>query len=70
MTKELDLVNSDRKALVGEEDYEWAKNYSWMVNEDGQVVRTDAQDFYLCNGVAARQCWGSFTKHYRFGTPR
>jgi hypothetical protein len=68
--KELPLLNSDRTTTVDDEDFEWAKNYTWALNADGHVVRADSPDFYLCNGVMARVHYGSFVKHYRFGKPR
>jgi hypothetical protein len=69
MSMELPLTNSDGVTTVAPEDYEWAKNYQWMLNEDGHVVRADAPDFYLCNGVMAQFKYGSFTKHWRLRKP-
>lgn len=37
--KEIPLVNSDRKAKVDDEDYEWASQYEWFLSPEGYAVR-------------------------------
>ena len=60
MARNLPLTNSDKHAVVDDEDYEWASKYAWRLNDDGHVVR-DCTDndgspgiIYLCNEVMSR----------------
>ena len=69
MSKKLPLENSKQFATVDIDDYDWAKNFTWKQNETGHVVRTDAEDFFLCNGVMAKRMYGSWTYHFMFGPP-
>jgi hypothetical protein len=68
-TMRLPLLNSEKTATVDYEDYLWAKEYTWKLNDKGHVVAAEDDQFYLCNGVLAKARYGSPSYHYRFGKP-
>jgi hypothetical protein len=39
VSKEIPVIGSDRRAIVDDEDFEWAKKYDWFLDENGFVVR-------------------------------
>jgi hypothetical protein len=39
MSKEIQVVGSDRNAIVDDEDFDWARKYEWFLDENGYVVR-------------------------------
>jgi hypothetical protein len=39
VVKEIQVIGSDRPALVDDEDYSWANKYEWFISEDGYVCR-------------------------------
>lgn len=70
MSKSLPLTNSDKQALVDDDDYGWASKYAWRLSHDGHVVRDcldgkgDPKIIYLCNEVMSRAT-GTPLEHFR-----
>ncbi len=58
MAKKLKLINSEQKAIVDNEDYQWASKHDWRLHTDGHVVRdgkaAEPKIVYLCNEVMSR----------------
>lgn len=39
MTKEIVLTNSNKKAMVDDEDFEWVNQWKWFLDRDGYAAR-------------------------------